>query len=152
MFLGKSGWKALVTMSPSTSTPPMTSIFRSKLLLLVVFGLDILRYPLMAPLESLGERDILITFKGTITNSKSLGNLMSSKWLQPPPMLIEHNLFHPRCHWGLSHHPRGSVMGGQSPTDFHYVLFFIFLFFLKKKGFFSNFGSILVRSYVLSPN
>jgi len=129
MFLGKSGWKALVTMSPSTSTPPMTSIFRSKLLLLVVFGLDILRYPLMAPLESLGERDILITFKGTITNLESLGNLMSSKWLQPPSMLIKHNLFHHRCHWVLSHHPRGSVMGGWPPTDFNYVFFYYYYYF-----------------------
>jgi len=90
----------------------------------------------MTLLESLGERDILITFKATITNPESLGNLMSSKWLQPPLMLIEHNLFHPRCHWGLSHHPWGSIMSGRPPTDFHYVLF-IFIFYLKKKeGFF----------------
>jgi hypothetical protein len=83
--------------SPNTSTPPMTSIFRSKLLLLVAIGLDILQYPLTTLLESLveRERDILITFNGTIINPKSIGNLMSSEWLQPPSMLIEHNLF--RC-------------------------------------------------------
>jgi len=75
-------------------------------------------------IKKLVKRDILITFKGTITNPESIRNLMSSKLLQPPSMLIEHNLFHPRFHWGLSYHPRGFVMGGQSPLDFHYVLFF----------------------------
>jgi hypothetical protein len=71
--------------------------------------------------RKLGRKRYTHYFQRTIINPKSIGNLMSSEWLQPPPMLIEHNLFHPQCHWGLSHDPWGFVMGDQSPTDFHFV-------------------------------
>jgi hypothetical protein len=86
-------------------------------------------------LESLVERDILITFKGTITNPESIGNLMSSEWLQPPPMLIEHNLFYPPVPLGVFIPLSGFCYGWSVTHKFSlcFSFLFIYLLFWEKK-------------------